>query len=75
VDIYPTLVSEWINIECEDEINRVQVLSVNGALFKDLKVEPDKSKIELSLSGLPAGLYFIRVSTAENQLLRKVYKK
>ncbi len=75
VDIYPTLVSEWMNIECEDEINRVQVLSVNGALFKDLKVEPNKSKIELSLKELPSGLYYIIVNTAENQLLRKFHKK
>jgi hypothetical protein len=74
VEVYPTVVSERLNIESEYYIERVQIVGAGGILYKDLKVEPEKNQIALSLMDLPSGLYFIIVSNRESHIIRKVYK-
>ena len=59
VEIYPNPTAEFVWIETEESLARIELFTVNGQLLKT--IIPQEKKTPVNLSGYPAGLYFCKV--------------
>lgn len=69
---YPTITNNNITIESTDS-GIASIISVNGMIIKNLKIEKGENTIDLS--SLKAGLYFIRFEGNNDNWVDKVVKK
>ena len=70
LNVFPNPARERINVECETEMRCVTLCNALGQQV--LRVNPNAPQAELSVSGLPRGLYLLRVQTANGSAVRKV---
>lgn len=63
VRIYPQPVSDFLNVETESSTVSIEILSSNGSLIS--LHQANGMRNQLDVSGLSAGLYFIRVYTEQ----------
>jgi uncharacterized protein YjdB len=65
--VYPTVVSEILNVEIFDDISEatIEILSVDGEIVKTI-TNIESSKVEVNVSGLATGNYFVRISKNED---------
>jgi len=77
--VYPNPASESISIiyTSEDKEIRADILDTRGALVasKQLKSSKGKYHEKLGIEGLPAGMYFIRISGSKESLTKSFIKK
>ena len=73
VKIYPNPTNDQVYVECEN-MECIQVYSMLGkeVLFKTVLGD---SKATIELNQLPMGLYYFKITTKDNFILRKVMKK
>ena len=71
--IYPNPVSDKLTIEAQEAIESVEVYNLVGALVVSKKDQTNK--VELSVSDLPAGMYFVRLTTQSGSETRTFVKK
>lgn len=71
--IYPNPSRGQIQISCSNnlEIERISVFSAAGQLIKVVETNNEVSTLELDISSLPAGLYFISLQQTDQSLLTK----
>lgn len=73
IAIYPNPTSNVINIAAEGlNVERVELANVDGQIVSSEEVASDM--ITVSLEGQPAGMYFVRIYTANEVIVRKVTK-
>lgn len=72
VTLYPNPAHEWLQIDAETEITRIEWLTITG---QQLTVfNPGRSSsFRMNISGFPSGLYLIKVETEKGTGLRKVW--
>ena len=70
LNVFPNPASDRISVECETEMRRITLCNALGQQV--LRVTPNAPQAELSVSGLPRGLYLLRVQTANGSAVRKV---
>ncbi|MBR5664459.1 MAG: T9SS type A sorting domain-containing protein [Bacteroidales bacterium] len=70
LNVFPNPASDRISVECETEMRRVTLCNALGQQM--LRVTPNAPQAELQVSGLPRGLYLLRVQTASGSAVRKV---
>ena len=70
MNVFPNPASDRISVECEAEMRRVTLCNALGQQVR--RVSPNAPQAELSVSGLPRGLYLLRVQTANGSAVRKV---
>ena len=70
LNVFPNPARERISVSCETEMRRVTLCNALGQQM--LRVTPNAPQAELSVSGLPRGLYLLRVETAGGSAVRKV---
>ena len=70
VRLFPNPASDRISVECGTEMRCVTLYNALGQQL--LRVNPNAPQAELSVSGLPRGLYLLRVQTASGTAVRKV---
>ena len=70
LNVFPNPARERISVSCETEMSRVTLCNALGQQV--LRVIPNAPQAELSVSGLPRGLYLLRVETAGGTAVRKV---
>lgn len=67
--LYPTLVQDYLHIESEEILESVKVFSSNGAM---VETENTESKmLELNLSSLKKGIYWIEAQNAKGIVFRE----
>lgn len=73
IAIYPNPTSNVINIAAEGlNVERVELANVDGQIVSSEEVASDM--ITVSLEGQPTGMYFVRIYTANEVIVRKVTK-
>ncbi|NBC84448.1 MAG: T9SS type A sorting domain-containing protein, partial [Bacteroidetes bacterium] len=68
--IYPNPVNEYVNITSPELIQTIEVYNIIGN--KVMTSNPAKSEYRLNVQSLPAGTYFIKVSSASGAALKKI---
>lgn len=72
IAIYPNPTSDIVNIVTNGNAQRVEIANVDGQIVSSEAVSSDV--ISVSLKAQPAGMYFVRIYTANEVIVRKVTK-
>jgi len=72
IAIYPNPTSDIVNIVTNGNAQRVEIANVDGQVVSNEAVSSDV--VTISLEGQPAGMYFVRIYTADEVIVRKVTK-
>ena len=68
--VFPNPASEQLNVTCGDEMRSIALFNPTGQRVRQM--EPCGNEAQIPLSGLPHGLYLLRVETAGGTAVRKV---
>ena len=72
ISVYPNPTSDIVNIVTDGNAQRVEIANVDGQIVSSEAVSSDV--ISISLEAQPAGMYFVRIYTANEVIVRKVTK-
>lgn len=74
--IYPNPSVDVVNVNVSNEANiqKVDVLNINGQLVKS-KTVTSANNVQLNIADLSAGTYFIKVSTADSYSIKQFIKQ
>lgn len=72
--IYPNPVTNLLNIKTHKYINTIEIIGLNGQKVFSKTYDKVSDLLELDLSQLPAGMYFIKILTGNRWILSKVSK-
>lgn len=72
VNIYPNPAHDYITIDA-DGIRSIQLINLMGQTI--MRKQVCGSNVNLSLNNIPNGVYFVRVETANNTIVRKLVRK
>lgn len=72
IAIYPNPTSDIVNIVTDGNAQRVEIANVDGQVVSNEAVASDV--VTISLEAQPAGMYFVRIYTANEVIVRKVTK-
>ena len=70
LNVFPNPARERINVSCGEEMRSIALFNTAGQRVRQM--EPCGSEAQIPLSGLPRGLYLLRVQTANGRAVRKV---
>lgn len=73
VTIYPSVVTENVNIELTTGISKIYIYNINGTIVKSISLD-NESTCELNLENLLAGSYVVTVISEENTTSRRIIK-
>ncbi|HOT13568.1 MAG TPA: Ig-like domain-containing protein [Bacteroidales bacterium] len=73
LSVYPNPVVDVLNIRSNETISTVAIYSMSGQLNRIASV--NGNSVELNLSGLKNGVYFVKIQTANGSTTQKVVKK
>ena len=68
--VFPNPASEQLNVTCGEEMQSLALFNPTGQRVRQM--EPCGMEVQIPLSGLPHGLYLLRVQTASGSAVRKV---
>ncbi len=72
IQIYPTIISDFVNIKSENPIISIQIHSILGT--KVLSKDIQSKQTVLNLVNLESGYYFITINTIEGIITQKIIK-
>ena len=72
INVFPNPVGDELTIESEECITLIEIYSITGSTV--LRQENCANKMTLSLSGLPNGTYFVRITSKSFSEVRKFVK-
>lgn len=78
IEVYPNPASNHINIKfrnLKDQEVVLQISTVIGKIVVEERVNKSKGTLSYSLSGLSKGVYFIKVTSSENSITKKIIIK
>jgi Secretion system C-terminal sorting domain len=75
VQVYPNPVIERVKIETYQSVHSLELLNGIGQVVMNEAVEPGSvTKLELDLSHLPSGIYFVRLTGEKGSTLNRIVK-
>lgn len=69
-NIYPNPASDFINVECGEIMHEITLYNTAGQQMR--QITPCDSEVQISVSGLPRGLYLLEVQTDSGSTVRKL---
>ncbi len=73
VSIYPNPVSEILSIELTEQINSIEIVSMNGQIIN--KVNVNSNKYNYNVNNITAGNYFVNIYTDNGMITREIIVK
>ena len=78
--IYPNPTKDYINVECtmnnvQSEVKGVEVIDVYGKVVRTVVGANNYSPTRINVSGLAAGMYFVRVTTERGAVTKPFVKR
>ena len=70
MNVFPNPASEQLNVTCGEEMRSIALFNPTGQRVRQM--EPCGTEVQIPLSGLPRGLYLLKVETAGGSAVRKV---
>jgi hypothetical protein len=70
--VYPNPSSGEFSIKTKTNLTKVNVYSQTGALFKTIEVTDESNEVELKVSGLQSGVYFLELQNDSEKSWKKV---
>lgn len=70
IRIFPNPVSDWLNIEAEEEIREIRVYNALGE--RVLKLEIGNLEYRMDISRLQSGIYYVMIETVKREFKAKV---
>jgi hypothetical protein len=77
ITIYPNPSSDFLNIDLSSankEVQSIFLVDITGKLIQTIDVY-ENALLKLNLSSFASGLYYIKISSAFNTIVRQVVKK
>ena len=75
LEIYPNPANEMLYIDTEVEIENVVIYDIFGRA-QNLRIsESQNLRISINVSGLNAGIYFVKINTNEGNIVKRIIKK
>lgn len=71
VTIYPNPVSDIINIETSYSVEKIEIFNISGNKISEYIVNQAGCNIQLDVSDLYKGIYYIRIQTSSKVITRK----
>ena len=71
VSIYPNPSSDVVNISTEVALDEIDIITINGQVLQQIK-HPAFENNNYTISNLPKGFYFVKLSSAANTVTKKV---
>jgi hypothetical protein len=71
VKVFPNPVGEFVKIEADERIQRIELVDVNGSI---LDAQFDISLQTVNTKSLPSGVYFLRMFSNKNQYTQQIVK-
>lgn len=71
VSIYPNPASDVVNISTTVSLEEIDVITINGQVLQQIK-NPVIENNTFTISNLPKGFYFLKLSSATNSVTKKV---
>lgn len=70
--VYPNPFNDYLNIGGDIAIESIELIDGTGRLL--ISEKPAATKVQLGLGNLPAGMYFLKVTSGSQTIIRKVTK-
>lgn len=67
--IYPQPASDFLNVETTIPATKIEILNSNGQLIQSHQANGNRNQI--NVTGLSAGMYFMRIYAAEGQSVKR----
>ena len=76
ISVYPNPATDHVNIVLSNSAENVSVALYDtmGRIVVD-KVNSEENRIELNISGIASGIYYLKISIAENSVVKKLMIK
>lgn len=72
INIYPNPSNDQkINIETENELDEIQLVNINGQIMQQIS-NPVKNQNKYTLENLPHGFYFLKLSSDNKSIVKKI---
>ncbi|WP_310555155.1 endonuclease [Flavobacterium sp.] len=72
INIYPNPSNDQrINIETQNELDNIQVVSINGQIMQQI-ANPNRNQNKYTLENLPQGFYFLKLSSDTKSIVKKI---
>ena len=70
--LYPNPTNDRrINIDSEMEVDEIQLININGQLMQQIQ-KPTRTNNTYTIENLPSGFYFIKISSKNQSITKKV---
>lgn len=71
ISIYPNPSNDIVNISSSVTIDEIDIISINGQILHQIK-NPIFENNSYSITSLPKGFYFLKLSTTSNSITKKI---
>ena len=72
IQVYPNPSKDQkINIETENELDQIQVININGQIMQQIS-KPIRNQNKYTLENLPQGFYFLKLSSENKSIVKKI---
>jgi len=73
IRIFPNPVNDRLQIECQEIIRQIELISVDGAIIR--MFQPESTNCSLELGDLKPGLFVVKIKTPHQVIIRKIVKR
>ena len=75
ISIYPNPANDRLYIETEAEINDVVIYTITGVIVGQQTTDNRQQSLSIDLSGLNAGIYFVKINTNQGEIVKRFIKR